>query len=176
MPKDWHERVAQFLLQAFNGQCVPLLRDISFIPLADRSFKSINQGSVYFSESAITLLPTDLGHRLVDREPIKDSYWRKMLFSAIGIQSFAKPLGFTNADVSPETLKSALNSARFEEVKMLVDKHFSSVAKGDFIWLLELREHKYTTEEIAQLLVAEQQDSPWIYFEARNLPREAIIS
>jgi hypothetical protein len=78
--------------------------------------------------------------------------------------------------VSPETLKSALNSARFEEVKMLVDKHFSSVAKGDFIWLLELREHKYTTEEIAQLLVAEQQDSPWIYFEARNLPREAIIS
>jgi hypothetical protein len=175
MSKDWHGRVAKFLLGAFNGQCVALLRDISFIPLADGSFTSMAQGPIYFPGSDRKSIPNDFGIRIVDRESIKDNEWRKALFSAIGIKRFEQPLEVVNPNVSPETLKLALASASFEEVKTLMDEHFSSVAKGDFIWLLELREHNYTTEEITQLLTAERNDSPWIYFEPRELPREAII-
>jgi hypothetical protein len=86
-----------------------------------------------------------------------------------------KPRESVNLEISPQTLQSTLADDRIEDVKMLLDEHFSSVAQEDFKWLRELREHSYSTEEIAQLLGAEQNDSPWIYFEARELPREAII-
>ncbi|KFY16125.1 hypothetical protein V492_01542 [Pseudogymnoascus sp. VKM F-4246] len=79
-----------------------------------------------------------------------------------------------DSDVSPETLQSTLASGIIEDIKRLLDQHFSSVAKEDFVWLQELREHGYGTEEIAQLLANEQNDSPWIYFEPRHIPRGAI--
>lgn len=82
---------------------------------------------------------------------------------------------FFNSDVSPQTLQSTLTGGRIEDVKRLLDEHLSSVAKGDFIWLQELREHGYEPQEIAKLLATEQNVSPWIYFEPRELPREAII-
>ncbi|KAE9363004.1 hypothetical protein N431DRAFT_449826 [Stipitochalara longipes BDJ] len=175
MSKDWHGRIAKFLLRAFNGERVALLRDISFIPLADGSFTSMTQGPIYFPGSDRKSIPTDTGMRIVDQKSIKDNEWRKKLFSAIGIHKFEKPLEVVDSNASPEMLKSALASASLEEVKTLLDEHFSSVAKGDFIWLLELREHNYTTEEIAQLLADEQNDSPWICFEPRELPSESII-
>jgi hypothetical protein len=74
-----------------------------------------------------------------------------------------------------KTLQSTLAGGRIQDVKRLLDEHFSSVAKEDFIWLQELREHGYETEEIGQFLVPEQNDSPWFYFEARKLPREAVV-
>ncbi|KAF2184514.1 hypothetical protein K469DRAFT_175914 [Zopfia rhizophila CBS 207.26] len=86
-----------------------------------------------------------------------------------GLREFVKP------DIFPETLEASLSGGRVEEVKRLLDEHFGSVARGEFIWLLELRDHGYKTEEIAQLLMNEKNDSPWIYFEPRDLPREAII-
>ena len=45
---------------------------------------------------------------------------------------------FVNSNVSPQTLQSNLASGRIEDAKRLLDRHFGSVAKGDFIWLQEL--------------------------------------
>ncbi|KFY80888.1 hypothetical protein V499_00298 [Pseudogymnoascus sp. VKM F-103] len=116
----------------------------------------------------------------------KDTYGRTQLFAAekelgeevnllVPAISQDKLRESVNSDVSPETMQSTLAGGRIEDIKRLLDQHFNAVAKEDFIWLQELREHGYETEEIAQLLATEQNDSPWIYFEPRHLPREVII-
>ncbi|CZR54710.1 uncharacterized protein PAC_04594 [Phialocephala subalpina] len=78
-------------------------------------------------------------------------------------------------EISSQTLRIALASQELQPVKNLLDDHFSLVAKGDFEWLPELRDHGYSTDEIAQLLLDEETDSPWIFFEPRILAKEEII-
>lgn len=79
------------------------------------------------------------------------------------------------SEASLASLEASLAGGILEEVQWLLDKHFDSVAEGDFAWLLELRDHGYHNHEIAQLLLDEKNDSPWIFFEPRDLPIEAIV-
>ncbi|KUJ12830.1 uncharacterized protein LY89DRAFT_737737 [Mollisia scopiformis] len=68
-------------------------------------------------------------------------------------------------------LDSALASGNLESVLTFLSDHFELMAKGDYVWLLELRDHGYTVEEISRLLIDERQDSPWIFFQPSTLPK-----
>ena len=81
---------------------------------------------------------------------------------------------FVNSDVSPQMLQSTLAGGTFGDVRRLLDEHSTSVTEGDLIRPQELREHGYETEEIAQLLVTDQNDSPWIYFQPGKLPGKLL--
>ncbi len=84
-PVEWHLQAAKFLLQSFEGRCIPRLKKIKFITLDNGDFTSVLEGEVWFPESDGTSIPTDLGLRLVQPEAIKKNKWRKRLFSAIGV-------------------------------------------------------------------------------------------
>lgn len=78
-------------------------------------------------------------------------------------------------DISPAALELSLYNGNIGKTKSLLDNHFESVAKGEFIWLNELREHGYGTEEISKLLFNEKNDSPWIYIEPKDIPPVSIV-
>ncbi|KAH8775974.1 hypothetical protein F5882DRAFT_262278, partial [Hyaloscypha sp. PMI_1271] len=48
-------------------------------------------------------------------------------------------------------------------IEDLLQHHFDLVAKGDLAWLHELKEIGCTCEEIANLLLDEKNDTPWIF-------------
>ncbi|KAH7310302.1 hypothetical protein BKA65DRAFT_165419 [Rhexocercosporidium sp. MPI-PUGE-AT-0058] len=77
--------------------------------------------------------------------------------------------------IASRTLKSAIASGELEHVKTVLDHQFDAAAQGNFEWLSEFRDHGYSTNEIAQFLVDEETDSPWILLEPRTLPRKPII-
>ena len=83
--KDWHTRVAKYLMTAFNGDCIPHVKKMKFIPLENGEFTSVSEGPVYFPNSDGHPIPTDLGLRLVKPEAIEDNTWRKTLFTALGV-------------------------------------------------------------------------------------------
>jgi hypothetical protein len=128
----------------------------------------------------------DLDSDSVDRLSL---HWRN--FDSLGVAESPLPGGSSreikssvlttektlsvNSDVSPETLRSVLASGNLDNVQRLLDEHFDSVADEDFVWLLELRQHEYTTEEIARLLINEQNESPWIYFDPQIIPTAPAI-
>ncbi|KAH8593155.1 hypothetical protein B0O99DRAFT_673995 [Bisporella sp. PMI_857] len=76
---------------------------------------------------------------------------------------------------SPENLQKVIHSGKIDDVEQLLNNHFDSVAQGIFAWLQELRQHGYETNKIAQLLVTEQNESPWIYFKPKQFSQAAII-
>ncbi|KIM99744.1 hypothetical protein OIDMADRAFT_125409, partial [Oidiodendron maius Zn] len=83
--KDWHTRAAKYLMTAFNGDCIPHVKKMKFIPLENGEFTSVSEGPVYFPNSDGLPIPTDLGLRLVKPEAIEDNTWRKTLFTALGV-------------------------------------------------------------------------------------------
>ena len=84
-PNDWHLRASKYLLQSFNGQCIPQLKKLKLIPLENGDFTSVLEGPVYFPQSDGMPIPTDIGLRLVKPGTFEDNKWRKGLVSAIGV-------------------------------------------------------------------------------------------
>ena len=72
--------------------------------------------------------------------------------------------------VYPESaICEALRSKDVKILQSLLTKRFDRVCAGDYAWIKELRNAGYTAEDIAQLLFEEATDSPWIYFDGRDL-------
>ncbi|KAN0093560.1 hypothetical protein V8E51_016744 [Hyaloscypha variabilis] len=84
-PREWHSRAAKYLLESFNGECIPQLKRMKFIPLESGEFTSILEGPVSFPQSDGIPIPKDLGLRLVKSGTIEDNEWRKKLFTAVGV-------------------------------------------------------------------------------------------
>ncbi|KAI9674016.1 MAG: hypothetical protein M1829_003859 [Trizodia sp. TS-e1964] len=75
---------------------------------------------------------------------------------------------------NPDALRKAVEEFNVDVVKDLLDKDFKNVAIGDYGWLHELAELGYSNQEIANLLVDEKKESPWILIEAKERPQSSI--
>ncbi|KAG8532871.1 uncharacterized protein KY384_002749 [Bacidia gigantensis] len=64
----------------------------------------------------------------------------------------------------PMTLSDALESRDIRAVQHLLMIDFETAATSEFTWLHELNEAGYTVREIAELLLEDINDSPWIHF------------
>ncbi|KAL9098636.1 MAG: hypothetical protein Q9163_005743 [Psora crenata] len=64
----------------------------------------------------------------------------------------------------PTNLSEALKSRELRVVQRFLTKNFESAATSDFTWLRELDEAGYSVREIAELLLEDISDSPWIHF------------
>jgi hypothetical protein len=75
----------------------------------------------------------------------------------------------TKSDHSPQrdqtTLQKALDCHNPEAVRNILMNRFDYIATGEYSWLRELDEVGYTRDEIAELLLEDANDAPWIYFE-----------
>jgi hypothetical protein len=74
----------------------------------------------------------------------------------------------------PTTLQEALAYHSYKFVyKMLVER-FDSIAEGEYIWLREWDQMGFSRDEMAEFLLEDVNDSPWIYFEAGDVPRNEM--
>lgn len=64
----------------------------------------------------------------------------------------------------PTTLDAALALRNIRALRRLLRKQFNNVAQGRYAWLHDLEELGHTRDEIADILLEEVSDSPWIYF------------
>ena len=62
-------------------------------------------------------------------------------------------------------LSVALGTNDTELVRDLLSYKFGTVASGPWAWLSELKELNYSVSDIAELLLEQQNESPWIYYE-----------
>ncbi|EPS35817.1 hypothetical protein H072_10787 [Dactylellina haptotyla CBS 200.50] len=68
----------------------------------------------------------------------------------------------------PNTIHEAIKSRISGAIERLLTKRFDTVGVGEFEWLIELKEAGYSMGEIANVLLEDANDSPWIYFEPRK--------
>ncbi|KAM5344778.1 hypothetical protein ACJ41O_010640 [Fusarium nematophilum] len=64
----------------------------------------------------------------------------------------------------PRTIPEALALKNLEALKELLNNQFDEVAQGDYAWLRELEDLGYERDDIADLLLEDAGDSPWIFF------------
>lgn len=74
----------------------------------------------------------------------------------------------------PTNLSEALKSRELRVVQRFLSKNFGSAATSDFTWLQELDEAGYSVREIAELLLEDIKDSPWIHFSPQMHPKSPI--
>ena len=67
-----------------------------------------------------------------------------------------------------DSIKAALQSRSRAKLLQLLTNHFDQLTDGPYVWLRELDELGYSRDDIADILLGENRDSPWIYFEARR--------
>ncbi|OAL55288.1 hypothetical protein IQ07DRAFT_595009 [Pyrenochaeta sp. DS3sAY3a] len=78
--------------------------------------------------------------------------------------------------MAPEAvIKEALRTGKVQVLEAILSKQLQRVAVGEYAWIKELDAAGYSQAEIAQLLIEEASDSPWIYFqphypEAKSFP------
>lgn len=65
----------------------------------------------------------------------------------------------------PTTIKEALSARNLNILRQLLKRRIDLVACAEYSWLQELDDIGYTSDEIADLLFEQANDSPWIYFE-----------
>ncbi|KAK5010428.1 hypothetical protein LTR28_009983, partial [Elasticomyces elasticus] len=95
----------------------------------------------------------DMVHNLDD---LDDLYYRRSKLDG------AKQMPF------PTTLQEALECCDPKTVREMLMKQFDVIATGEYLWLRELDDVGYTRDEIAELLLEEANDAPWIYFQPRE--------
>ena len=61
-----------------------------------------------------------------------------------------------------------------DELNDMLQENFSLIAKDEYSWLHELDEIGYTREEMAELLLEDKNDSPWIYFKQKEISETQI--
>ncbi|TGO10379.1 hypothetical protein BTUL_0137g00360 [Botrytis tulipae] len=73
-----------------------------------------------------------------------------------------------------EVLQEALSYHSVKFVRKLLIERFDLVAQGEYAWLHEWDEMGFSRDEMAEFLLEDVNDSPWIYFEAGNIPHIEI--
>jgi ankyrin repeat protein len=74
----------------------------------------------------------------------------------------------------PTNLSEALKSHDLHIVQRFLVRNFASAATSDYEWLHELDEAGYSKREIAELLLEDISDSPWIHFTPQAHVRHRI--
>ena len=75
-----------------------------------------------------------------------------------------------------QKLGSALDTGNLTLARNLLHEYFELVASDNFVWLHELRDLGYSFDEIAEVLMNERNDSPWIYFKPRSHPPRSVVA
>jgi hypothetical protein len=75
----------------------------------------------------------------------------------------------------PDALRNAVERFDVQAVQNLLTQAFTDVARDNFVWLHELVEIGYEYQDIANLLVDEKKDSPWIFIEPPERSQSTII-
>jgi hypothetical protein len=120
--------------------------------------------------STLWILSASLAHRSFERQrPVvarfsavdiqRDNYMASNLENP-WLQKFDRL-----ARVGPDALQEAVKQLDEQAVQNLLSVAFSSVARGRFQWLHELVEMGYSYEDIAQLLLDDENESPWIFIQ-----------
>lgn len=68
----------------------------------------------------------------------------------------------------PKDLAQALEHRVFTTVRELLEFEFDEVAQGEYEWLHELIDVGYDPSDIAELLIKEAEDAPWIYLDSQD--------
>ncbi|KAK3197746.1 hypothetical protein GRF29_216g1152689 [Pseudopithomyces chartarum] len=76
----------------------------------------------------------------------------------------------------PWTIKEALDHGDIELLQHVLEARFDVVAQDDYSWLQELIDVGYTYRELAELLLEQSSDAPWIFFEPRSFDEQIEIS
>ena len=74
----------------------------------------------------------------------------------------------------PTTIQEALADRNFKAVRKVLRERFDLIAEGEYSWLREWDEMGCSRDEIAEFLLEDANDSPWIYFESGKVPRNEI--
>jgi hypothetical protein len=98
--------------------------------------------------------------------PLPDEDGEDQMQNDASIHSYRSAKGDTS-----ENLADAIVSRDLETVQNLLVDNFEFVAQDEYAWLHELNEFGYTWEQIAEVLMEEANDAPWIVFERQNIER-----
>ncbi|KAM4062106.1 WD repeat-containing [Hirsutella rhossiliensis] len=81
-----------------------------------------------------------------------------------------------NSTLSPSSsIREVLAHENVDVLATFLEQRFTQIARGDYAWMAELRDVGYTHAEIAQLLYERTHDSPWIYFEPKDIPSAEVM-
>ena len=80
----------------------------------------------------------------------------------------------SNDPKPPTDLSEAVKSRDLRVIQRFLMENVASIATSDFAWLQELGKAGYSTREIAEILLEDINDSPWIYFTPRAYLRHPI--
>lgn len=138
--------------------------------------------------------------RFFQSEPSRDPAFVKQAQGPMGDTNFGKEVNFLNKEElasnidffaaspassimkstlrclrNPETaISEALQDGKINTLETILVADFNGVAVGEFSWLKELDAAGYTPDEIAQLLMEDASDSPWIYSQPSDQNLKAV--
>ncbi|MCJ1310202.1 hypothetical protein MMC25_003863 [Agyrium rufum] len=89
--EDWHTKMSEFLTTPFTKSsgwttAIESVKSLAVIPLRDGTWVSANSGPIFLPKSGSTLLPTDLGLKIVQPSAVANAA-RKTLFTYLGVKS-----------------------------------------------------------------------------------------
>lgn len=84
-----------------------------------------------------------------------------------GLQDFA------HRQCSPGILRSVMRHGNVDAVRGVIQRHFDAVAADEFEWLRELKSLGHTYHDMAELLLDDMNESPWIFL---NQPQPQEVS
>jgi hypothetical protein len=168
------------LLNSYLGEKTSVLQigsvTTSDIDLEYSNIAHLEQDDESVDEGASSNSSADDNDRRIDQED-KEAYaylepLEKFITKSDAFARFSTNLGYLLHP--PADLSEALKSRELHIVQRFLVRNFASAATSDFEWLHELDEAGYTRREIAELLLEESSDSPWIYFTLRTHVRHPI--
>ncbi|KAF3318581.1 hypothetical protein TWF173_006603 [Orbilia oligospora] len=68
----------------------------------------------------------------------------------------------------PQNIQDALKVGNIKLLKRLLNGRFEEAAIGEYSWIKELADGGYSIDAIAEVLMQDATDTPWIYFEPRE--------
>ncbi|MCJ1392996.1 hypothetical protein MMC18_005868 [Xylographa bjoerkii] len=103
--------------------------------------------------------------------------WQGLLTpSSLTPKQFAQTRETVLAEVTPKLLRKLVAKEDEIGLQKLLNHHFEEVSQQDFEWLHELKHIGYTSEEIATLLLSDQNDSPWIYITTADQEERTVLA
>lgn len=91
--------------------------------------------------------------------------------SVVSVPKYAADLqGLTDRQISPRTLSNAVSHGNVDAVRDVIEGNFDAVAKEEYEWIQELHSLGYGSYDIAELLVDDFNNTPWIFFDPAEPP------
>jgi hypothetical protein len=128
-------------------------------------------------QSEHAVVPDDDSSEDEEEDPLSLEELNSIVSFLIGGPSFEMFKINLYSIAHPETaITEALRTGNCEIVQLLLAKNFNRVAVGEYAWIKELDAAGYTKADIAQLLMEEITDSPWIFFTPQAITSLGVSS